>query len=97
MQAHNSRVTVEFYQNEANHRAATGNPPPGQGVEAAPKKPKLEDKDSLKARLAEFKAKKAAQAGGIASGSGSPSTSTVRRFTYMCAISCLLTNATATT
>lgn len=75
VQAHNQRVVTQFQQAEAERRAATGNPPPGGGAakdgtpgggagaggQGAAKKPKLEMSD-LKKRLAEHKAKKAAEA-----------------------------------
>jgi hypothetical protein len=67
MQAHNQRVLQHFYETQAERRAASGNPPPGQGT-SQPKKPKVEGASDLKKRLAEFRAKKAA---GEATGSGS--------------------------
>lgn len=78
VQAHNQRVMTQFQQAEAERRAATGNPPPGAakdgaggGVagQGAAKKPKLEMSD-LKKRLAEHKAKVAAEKAAEATSSG---------------------------
>ncbi|KAK8215813.1 C2H2 finger domain-containing protein [Phyllosticta capitalensis] len=65
VQSHNQRVVQQYYESQAEHHAATGNPPPGSSNAGpnAPKKPKLESKGDLKARLAAHKAKKAAEAG----------------------------------
>lgn len=65
VQSHNQRVVQQYYESQAEHHAATGNPPPGSNNtgSSAPKKPKLESKGDLKARLAAHKAKKAAEAG----------------------------------
>ncbi|KAI9781281.1 MAG: hypothetical protein M1839_006074 [Geoglossum umbratile] len=78
--AHNQRVLSQLQLVEAQRRAATGNPAPGSGG-SAPKKPKFESPEELKKRLAEHKARKAAQptAGGSSGdvtplGSQSPST-----------------------
>ncbi|KAI9838854.1 MAG: hypothetical protein M1819_004061 [Sarea resinae] len=69
---HNQRVLSQFHQAEADRRQVTGNPPPG-GASNAPKKPKFESPSELKKRLAEHKAKKAAeQAAGISSGDVTP-------------------------
>lgn len=56
---HNQRIITNFYQEQAERHAATGNPPPGQG--RAAKKIKIESADDLKTRLAKFRAEKAAQ------------------------------------
>lgn len=71
-QSHNQRVLQQFAQSEAERRAATGNTgPPGVGGIA--KKPKFESPSDLKKRLAEHKAKKAAEeATGISSGGDTP-------------------------
>ena len=73
-QSHNQRVLQQFAQAEAERRAATGNlgPAGGGGI---PKKPKFEAPLSdIKKRLAEHKAKKAAEeAAGISSGGNTPS------------------------
>jgi hypothetical protein len=86
VQAHNQRVMTQFQQAEADRRAATGNPPPGVAKDGAAgagagagqgpaKKPKLEMSD-LKKRLAEHKAKvaaeKAAEATATSSGDVTP-------------------------
>ena len=73
-QAHNQRVLQQFAQAEAERRAATGNPAPGAaGAGGAIKKPKFESPADLKKRLAEHKAKKAAEeAAGISSGPNTP-------------------------
>ena len=71
--SHNQRVLSQFAQAEAERRAATGNPGPGGSGSGAVKKPKIEDPGDLKKRLAEHKAKKAAeQAAGISSGDATP-------------------------
>ena len=71
--SHNQRVLSQFAQAEAERRAATGNPGPGGAASSAAKKPKIEDPADLKKRLAEHKAKKAAeQAAGISSGDATP-------------------------
>lgn len=58
--SHNQRVLTSFAQAEAERRAATGNPAPGSGGGSAAKKPKFESPSDLKKRLAEHKAKMAA-------------------------------------
>lgn len=71
-QAHNQRVLQNFAQAEAERRAATGNVGPG-GAAGQVKKPKFESPSDLKKRLAEHKAKKAAEeATGISSGGNTP-------------------------
>lgn len=75
MQAHQQRVLQQFYEQQAERRAATGNPPPGStptGGAPQPKKPKVETKEDLKARLAAHKAKKAQEAAGGSSGDVTP-------------------------
>ncbi|KAF2093627.1 hypothetical protein NA57DRAFT_26372, partial [Rhizodiscina lignyota] len=59
---HEQSVLKRFYEQQAERHKATGNPPPGENGDNAPKRPKLEDPSSLKQRLAEFKARKAAGA-----------------------------------
>jgi len=72
--AHNQRVIGQFAQAEAERRAANGNTGTGRTGGGASKKPKFESPSDLKARLAEHKAKKAAeQATGISSGDATPS------------------------
>ena len=59
--AHRQRVLTQYAQAEAERRAATGNPAPGGvGGDNAAKKQKVESKDDIKKKLAEFKARKAA-------------------------------------
>ncbi|MCJ1358179.1 MAG: hypothetical protein MMC33_008177 [Icmadophila ericetorum] len=71
--SHRQRVLSQFAQAEAERRAATGNPGSGVGGVPVAKKPKLESAEDLKKRLAEHKAKKAAeQAAGISSGDVTP-------------------------
>ncbi|KKY14841.1 putative c2h2 finger domain-containing protein [Diplodia seriata] len=75
MQSHQQRVLQQFYEQQAERRAATGNPPPGATPTAGgqpPKKPKVETKEDLKARLAAHKAKKAQEAAGGSSGDVTP-------------------------
>lgn len=72
-QAHNQRIIQQFYQAEAERRAATGNPGPGNAGAAGAKKPKFESPAELKKRLAEHKARMAEQAtGGGSSGTNTP-------------------------
>ncbi|KAI5199286.1 hypothetical protein E4T39_06301 [Aureobasidium subglaciale] len=74
MQQHNQRVSHEFFAAEADRRAATGNPVPGSSIQGAAgtKKPKLESPAELKARLAEHKARKAAEKSGLGSAPDTP-------------------------
>ncbi|KAL8717186.1 MAG: hypothetical protein Q9225_005548 [Loekoesia sp. 1 TL-2023] len=70
--SHQQRVIGQFAQAEADRRAATGNPAPGASANNG-KKPKFESPSDIKKRLAEHKAKKAAeQAAGISSGDTTP-------------------------
>lgn len=72
VQAHNQRIVTQFYQAEADRRAATGNPSAGSGGPVA-KKPKFESPADLKKRLAEHKARMAEQAAnGGSSGGATP-------------------------
>lgn len=72
-QQHDQRVTQQYYEALAERQAATGNPTPGSGAQTnAPKKPKLDDPKDLKARLAAFKAKKAAGPTANSSGNATP-------------------------
>ncbi|KAF1809082.1 hypothetical protein P152DRAFT_461941 [Eremomyces bilateralis CBS 781.70] len=59
--SHKQRVLQQYYEAQADRQAQTGNPAPGAN---APKKPKFESPSDLKRRLAEHKAKKAAEAAG---------------------------------
>ncbi|KAI4140779.1 MAG: hypothetical protein L6R39_005660 [Caloplaca ligustica] len=70
--SHQQRVIAQFAQAEADRRASTGNPASGVTSNSA-KKPKFESPSDMKKRLAEHKAKKAAeQAAGISSGDTTP-------------------------
>jgi phage shock protein A len=61
VEAHRQRVTTAFFEEEANRRAQTGNPPPGQGQPNA-KRPRVDESLSeLKARAAEYRAKRQAE------------------------------------
>ncbi|KAL1970722.1 hypothetical protein VTN77DRAFT_4366 [Rasamsonia byssochlamydoides] len=73
IQAHNQRVLTQYQQAEAERRAATGNPPPGTTEGTQPKKPKLEISE-LKKRLAEHKAKVAAEKAAASGGSSGDAT-----------------------
>lgn len=66
-QQHNQRIIQNFYQAQADRFAATGNPPPGQSSKNPPKKLRIETPEEIKARLAEHRARVAAQkaAGGV--------------------------------
>jgi len=72
LQAHNQRIITQYYQAEAERRAATGNPGPGAAAGGQSKKPKFESPAELKKRLAEHKAKLAEQAAGSSSGGNTP-------------------------
>ncbi len=74
VQQHTQRVLTSFHQQEADRRAATGNPAPGAAAAGAQtKKPKFESPGELKQRLAEHKARMAEQqANGGSSGGGTP-------------------------
>ncbi|KAK9779798.1 putative C2H2-type domain-containing protein [Seiridium cardinale] len=62
VQQHNQRLIQNFYQEQADRFAATGNPPPGQGGKEGPaKKIKVETPEDIKKRLAEHRARVAAQ------------------------------------
>lgn len=69
VQQHNQRLIQNFYQEQADRFAATGNPPPGQNGNGPVKKIKIETPDEIKKRLAEHRARVAAQKaanGGVA-------------------------------
>lgn len=74
VQSHKQRVVQQYAQAEAERRAATGNPGPGGAAAGGvAKKPKFESPSDLRKRLAEHKAKKAAEeAAGISSGNNTP-------------------------
>jgi hypothetical protein len=74
VQQHTQRVLTSFHQAEAERRAANGNTVPGvAGAGGQAKKPKFESPSELKKRLAEHKAKMAAEnANGGSSGGGTP-------------------------
>ena len=75
IQQHNQRVLTQYHQAEAERKKATGSAGAGVGAAAGnqPKKPKFESPSDLKKRLAEHKAKLAAeQANGGSSGGGTP-------------------------
>ncbi|KAI1490484.1 hypothetical protein F5X96DRAFT_546884 [Biscogniauxia mediterranea] len=61
VQQHNQRIIQNYYQAQAERYAATGNPPPGQGGKGPAKKLKIESPDDIKKRLAEHRARIAAQ------------------------------------
>ncbi|KAI0877822.1 hypothetical protein GGS24DRAFT_446111 [Hypoxylon argillaceum] len=63
VQQHNQRIIQNFYQAQAERFAATGNPPPGQSDKRPAKKFKAEGADEIKKRLAEHRARLAAQKG----------------------------------
>ncbi|KAK3385433.1 hypothetical protein B0H63DRAFT_522765 [Podospora didyma] len=69
LQQHNQRIIQNYYTAQAERRAATGNPPPGQSRGQGPaKKIKQETPDELKQRLAAHRAKLAAQKAAAANG-----------------------------
>ncbi|KAI1267745.1 hypothetical protein F5Y18DRAFT_378718 [Xylariaceae sp. FL1019] len=61
VQQHNQRIIQTFYQAQAERYAATGNPPPGQNANRPAKKIKTETPDEIKQRLADHRARLAAQ------------------------------------
>ncbi|GAB7329801.1 hypothetical protein MBLNU13_g01524t1 [Cladosporium sp. NU13] len=62
VKAHEQRVENEYNKQQADHRALTGNPPPGQhNGQPNSKKRKIETVEEMKARAAEHKAKRAAE------------------------------------
>ncbi|KAI0390634.1 hypothetical protein F5Y17DRAFT_443815 [Xylariaceae sp. FL0594] len=61
VQQHNQRIIQNFYQAQAERFAATGNPPPGQNDQRPAKKIKTETPEEIKKRLAEHRARLAAQ------------------------------------
>ncbi|KAI1170674.1 hypothetical protein F4777DRAFT_583673 [Nemania sp. FL0916] len=63
VQQHNQRIIQNFYQAQAERYAATGNPPPGQNDKRPAKKVKHESADEIKKRLADHRARIAAQKG----------------------------------
>ncbi|GAB1317748.1 BUB3-interacting and GLEBS motif-containing protein [Madurella fahalii] len=72
VQQHNQRIIQNFYTAQAERQAATGNPPRGQsGGQGPAKKIKMETPEELKKRLAEHRAKVAAQKAAAANG-GTP-------------------------
>lgn len=72
LQQHNQRLIQQFYEEEAERRKATGNPAPGGNNPSQPKKIKVETPEERKARLAEFRAKRAAELAGQGSGNNTP-------------------------
>jgi hypothetical protein len=66
VQQHNQRIIQNYYQAQADRRAATGNPAPGQsGGQGPAKKLKVESAEELKKRLAAHRAaSQAAKANG---------------------------------
>lgn len=72
LQTHNQRIIAQFYQAEADRRAASGNSGPAGSGGGQTKKPKFESPSDLKKRLAEHKARKAEQAANNSSGANTP-------------------------
>lgn len=67
---HNQRIIQQFYQNQADRQAATGNPPRGGGTGQPRKKIKIETPEELKKRFAEHRAKMQAIKAGLAPPNG---------------------------
>lgn len=61
LEQHRNRIIQNFYQAQEDRRIATGNTLPGQAGKNPRKKIKYETPEELKARLAEWRAKKAAE------------------------------------
>lgn len=77
LRAHQQRVAAQFQKEEIERQAVTGNPPAGSSANQPSKKPKLETSSEMKKRLAEHKAKRAAQAlAGTTSGDVTPNSAT---------------------
>ncbi|KAK0649000.1 hypothetical protein B0T16DRAFT_427937 [Cercophora newfieldiana] len=73
LQQHQQRIITNFYTAQAERHAATGNPPPGQsGGQGPAKKIKIETPDEIKKRLADHRAKVAAQKAAGANGAVAP-------------------------
>lgn len=69
VQQHNQRIIQNFYQAQAERYAATGNPPPGQSRKGPTKKLRIETPEEIKKRLAEHRARIAAQKAALNGGS----------------------------
>ena len=67
LQQHNQRIIQNFYTAQAERHAATGNPP--SGAQGPAKKIKIETPEEIKKRLAEHRARVAAQKAGGGTGS----------------------------
>ncbi|AEO68187.1 uncharacterized protein THITE_2117609 [Thermothielavioides terrestris NRRL 8126] len=73
VQQHNQRIIQNFYTAQAERQAATGNPPRGQsGGQGPAKKIKYETPEEIKKRLAEHRARVAAQKAAAANGVAPP-------------------------
>ncbi|KAK0736017.1 hypothetical protein B0T21DRAFT_411227 [Apiosordaria backusii] len=73
IQQHNQRIIQNFYTAQAERQAATGNPPRGlSGGQGPTKKIKIETPEEIKKRLAEHRAKVAAQKEAAANGTPLP-------------------------
>ena len=73
---HRHTITSAYFRMVNEHRLRTGNPPPGVVTGEQSKKPKLESKEEMKARVLELKRKKDAEKAGLIEGSGSEGKST---------------------
>lgn len=80
LEQHRNRIIQTFYQEQEDRRIATGNPLPGQGGGGPRKKIKYETPEELKARLAEWRARKAAERTAAESGAPPPAAGG----TYVC-------------
>jgi hypothetical protein len=77
LQQHNQRIIQNFYQAQAERQKATGNPPRGHsGGQGPTKKIKYETPEEIKKRLAEHRAKLAAQKAAAANGVPPPAAPT---------------------
>ncbi|KAK4197389.1 putative zinc finger protein [Triangularia verruculosa] len=73
IQQHNQRIIQNFYTAQAERQAATGNPPRGlSGGQGPTKKIKMETSEEIKKRLADHRAKVAAQKEAAANGTPLP-------------------------
>lgn len=85
LEQHRNRIIQNFYQAQEDRRIATGNPLPGQG-RSPRKKLKYETPEELKARLAEWRARKATERAGGESGAAPP----VSGGAYVRCVSCFV-------
>lgn len=73
LEQHRNRIIQNFYQEQEDRRVATGNPlPGGQAARSPRKKIKYETPEEIKARLAEWRKRRAAGESGVAAPAPAP-------------------------